>query len=620
MRTRHIVIAVAVPAVLNLALYVLTLAPTVTFEDSGELGVAAYSLGIAHSPGYPVFCMIGRLFTLIPLGAVAWRLNLMSACFAAAASGIFSWATLIFLDRVTRLRPGVERGDPLIAVLAASVASGIMLGTALEVWEQAIITEVYAMTLCVAAIDLLLLFYWETAAAADRGRFFRGLCFTLALGLLVHPISIVLVPVALIYMLLTDRRYLTKARPLFEGGICFALGLLPIVYLPLASRRNPAADWGDPETFRNLYRLITGGLNVHQTYALSKTAGQARYYLSLVSQQWFPLLLVPVILGFVMLFRYSRKHFWIVATFLVLSAPLVTVATNINVTTEAPETVDANRWMVSVVYVFSYVALCLAAGVGFFCAATALARVIRSMRAAAIAVALMPAVFIPLTYTRVDMSNYVFAEDYARDVFSVTEENALIITGFDPESFPLSYYQAVEHRRPDLIIVSRLQQRSWYVHVLRDRYPALMAASASEAQEFLSAVAPLEAKMPCDTAYIQRAHTALLNSLVARTLEAGCQAYLTPFPADQIATNYRKESLGVVLRVTKPGEPMTALDLRQLRLAKEETLSRTTDFPARYMRNYYASLLNTRAYQLVAAGRAGEAEPFYQLATKLRVR
>src|ERR1017187_9017147 len=60
--------------------YVLTLAPSISFEDSGELITAAYSLGIPHEPGYPLFTLFGKLFTiLIPFGNIAYRVNMMSA-------------------------------------------------------------------------------------------------------------------------------------------------------------------------------------------------------------------------------------------------------------------------------------------------------------------------------------------------------------------------------------------------------------------------------------------------------------------------------------------------------------------------------------------------------------
>ncbi|MCL5269577.1 MAG: DUF2723 domain-containing protein, partial [bacterium] len=41
-----------------LGLYVRTMAPTVTLEDSGEFIAAAYCLGVAHPPGYPLWCLL----------------------------------------------------------------------------------------------------------------------------------------------------------------------------------------------------------------------------------------------------------------------------------------------------------------------------------------------------------------------------------------------------------------------------------------------------------------------------------------------------------------------------------------------------------------------------------
>ncbi len=60
--------------------YMFTLAPTVTSEDSGELIVAAYHFGIAHPPDYPLWTMACGLFIkLIPVGNIAYRANLFSA-------------------------------------------------------------------------------------------------------------------------------------------------------------------------------------------------------------------------------------------------------------------------------------------------------------------------------------------------------------------------------------------------------------------------------------------------------------------------------------------------------------------------------------------------------------
>ena len=53
----------------SLSVYLFTLAPTITFGDSGELATAAYTLGVAHPPGYPLWLILAKLFSFIPIGA-----------------------------------------------------------------------------------------------------------------------------------------------------------------------------------------------------------------------------------------------------------------------------------------------------------------------------------------------------------------------------------------------------------------------------------------------------------------------------------------------------------------------------------------------------------------------
>ena len=69
---------------ISLGFYLLTLCPTVYVGDSGEFTTAAYTLGITHPPGYPLYVLFGKIFTLIiPFGNIAYRVNLMSAFFGA---------------------------------------------------------------------------------------------------------------------------------------------------------------------------------------------------------------------------------------------------------------------------------------------------------------------------------------------------------------------------------------------------------------------------------------------------------------------------------------------------------------------------------------------------------
>src|SRR5512146_3405380 len=71
--------------IIPLTIYLLTLAPSVTFFDSGEFLTATYSLGSAHSPGYPLFINYAKPFTYLPFGNIAFRVNIATAISAAVA-------------------------------------------------------------------------------------------------------------------------------------------------------------------------------------------------------------------------------------------------------------------------------------------------------------------------------------------------------------------------------------------------------------------------------------------------------------------------------------------------------------------------------------------------------
>ena len=227
-RVRHAAM-VLVLGLGTLGVYILTLAPTVSGEDSGELIAAAHTLGIPHPTGYPLWCLLGKLFiTIIPFGGVAWRVNFMSAVFGAATVSL----VFILIRRLTR--------DPI-----AALAGALAFGFSWEFWEQAVIAEVYTLNAFFVALCLLLLLAWQ-----EKRRTWHLLAFALAYGLSLcnHSTMFLLGPLFLAFMLWVDRG-LWRRPALWAGmGVLVALGLCLYAYLPLRSRADPAIDWGNPET------------------------------------------------------------------------------------------------------------------------------------------------------------------------------------------------------------------------------------------------------------------------------------------------------------------------------------------------------------------------------------
>ena len=116
--------------VLSLIIYLATLAPTVTGEDSGELIAAAYEGGVAHPPGYPLWTMLAWLaIKLLPFGSVAYRANLLSALLASAAAAVLCRTLQRFFN----------------IGAAFAIAGGLCLAVGRHLWSQAVIAEVYTL-------------------------------------------------------------------------------------------------------------------------------------------------------------------------------------------------------------------------------------------------------------------------------------------------------------------------------------------------------------------------------------------------------------------------------------------------------------------------------------------
>ncbi|MEE6494149.1 hypothetical protein FKM82_017032 [Ascaphus truei] len=137
------------------AVYVNTLHPSVPGGDSGELITAAYELGVAHPPGYPLFTILAKMaMWFVPFGSVAYRVNLLSGLFGAAAASLLFYTT-------SRLSGSYAAGI---------LASGLFSFSRLT-WQWSIAAEVFSLNnLFVALLMALVVQYEEAKTAKDRAK------------------------------------------------------------------------------------------------------------------------------------------------------------------------------------------------------------------------------------------------------------------------------------------------------------------------------------------------------------------------------------------------------------------------------------------------------------------
>ncbi len=265
----------------------------VGFRDAGELGTAAFELGVAHPTGFAADLLVLRASALVPLGSLGFRQNCAVALQAALAL-----AALVALGDLIAARLGVREG-PLrwIAVTLPALALlgwPTFLGTATA-------TEVYTLSLLLVIV---------AAYGALRGGAARGLALcVVGLGLGLHVTAALYAALMLVLAIAPELGS--------DGGFAAGLGRslrwlrarLPallacaavVLYLPLASRRNPALDWGDPETFARVLDHLSAA-RIRSAYASEMLAGAPGSTLPVLDQLgelWpvLPFALLGVALG-----------------------------------------------------------------------------------------------------------------------------------------------------------------------------------------------------------------------------------------------------------------------------------------------------------------------------------
>jgi tetratricopeptide (TPR) repeat protein len=259
--------------------------------DSGEIGGAAFALGVAHPTGFPLDMLLLRAFALIPLGSIAWRENLGVACIAGCAVACLA---LLSCRIAERLGVGAAKGGAVGALLTACALLGFQtfLASALGV-------EVYSTALLLVSCAALA----ALSAKRSRARLLYPL-FGLALG--AHVTAGLLILPLLAADAISGRRAAASKRDWLVRAGSFAACALLVAYLPLASRRDSAFDWGDPETLTGLFRHLTAA-RIRDAYSADMFANQGAPGLALFAQltehAW---LYVPALLGLFALFRARR--------------------------------------------------------------------------------------------------------------------------------------------------------------------------------------------------------------------------------------------------------------------------------------------------------------------------
>lgn len=614
MSSRRVVLLAVAIAGGTLLVYLLTLAPGVGFTDSGELIVAAYTLGIPHSPGFPLYVLLGWAFGHLPFGSVAWRLNLMSAVWAAAAVGVFfllAWRLLPEDKSGRQEMRAAAKGQPtgagthriaLERALAAGCAA-LCLAFGITMWNWATVAEVYALQMVVLVAVLWALF----AALRGGGRWMwaaAGLCF--GLGLANHHVMTLVFAPAILFLLLSTRE---NRQAFKQGWLAAALGLAAglslYVHLPIRAAQEPLLNWGNPVNLQRFWWHVTGRQYQVNLFAvpLSAMLANLAFGLRLWWGQFTPMGFLLAVWGLAAMWRRDRRA--------ALFCALVVLA-DVAFAAHYDIAEDSDAYYLPT---FLITALWLAwgahAGLAWL-GGTSGAPSRRGRRQPArasylsLGYALLAALVVAnigLHWRQSDKHRLHLPEDYATQALAELERNATFLTRDWQVYSPLLYLQHVEGRRPDARIIDvELVRRTWYLDYLARLYPDLIAGCRAELDAYREQLYRFEYGLPYDAATIQERYIALLNAFIREgrpahvglDMEAGVGSDLVGVPL----------GVTIALRQDDVFQPFDTAGVRGRGLA-DGTIH--VDSVVKKIRRSYAAVRTYRGVYLARHGRAEEA-------------
>lgn len=285
-------------------LYISTLAPSVMPGDYAEFQMCAAILGVPHPTGYPLYILLAKLFTMLPVGDVAYRVNLSSAIYMASAVGLLYAVSL----RILRL---LNWG----ALWWAAGLGALFFVIAPTVWSMSLIARSYALNAFLVAGVLFSLIAWRYE---KEPRWFYLSSLLIGLSMVHHGTTYLLLPAYGLYLLIVEReRYRngddqrpTRRRAL--GILSLLAGFSPILFLVYRFLTGSPYYWGNPTTWRDFFSLMTGGPFHNQVLGygtgLDVQLGRIAFGIEELSAQYTPFGIAVGLLGLLTLWRLRRAE------------------------------------------------------------------------------------------------------------------------------------------------------------------------------------------------------------------------------------------------------------------------------------------------------------------------
>lgn len=511
--------------------FLTTIAPSVIQIDTGELAAVQVTLGIAHPTGYPLFTILGYIFSLVPLPfSKIFQLNLLAALYCAGAVSVFTYSSKLILDNLykfnfiktvkekskkkktsdkTEVTTSNVKSDLSESIkIIAAIFGGLFLALSKTFWFQSTSVEVYSLHLLLITIITLTLLKAFLFSDKDKTalKLWLIFAFTLALGFTNHMTTLLIIP-GVAYLYFTQNKFNANSfkQIIIMLFVFFPVLILVYSYLPIRASQNPLVNWGNPIEWERIIRHISG--QQYQVWLFSSTdaaAKQFNYFVTNLPKEFLLTLLIGGF-GLIVSFIQARK-FFIFNLIVFLSTVLYSINYDIN---------DIDSY-----FLLAYIAL--AFFVVFGIVQLILFTEKNKMKLIIPVVVLLTLLSIQFyaNYDSVSQRNNYVYEDYTKALLNSVPKNSIVFSYqwdyFISESY---YFQLVENFRKDVIVIDKeLLRRSWYYNQIKTNHPKLLLGIEPEVNQFIEALKPFEREENFNANLLENLFRKIMTGLIATNI------------------------------------------------------------------------------------------------------
>lgn len=564
----------------SVIVYLMTMAPTVSFWDCGEFIACSYKMAVPHPPGAPLFLIVGRIFTLIPVFAdIARRVNLISVI-SSALTVLFLYLSIVHLVReYFKSKDGFSKYIPIVG----GVIGSLSFAFSTSFWFNAVESEVYAPSMLFTGLVVWLIFKWsEKSETVGNEKYILLIAYLMGLATGVHLLNVLAIP--MVVLIIYFKRYevtwegfalmvgigmgltwlvypgVVKGVPLVAEYIGFfgvavilivlvlffamavksrhqissillmsilliVVGYSSYMMIYIRSGMDPNIDENDPETVEKFISYLNREqYGEHDILDRNKVWRQSpnrerygsvsdffwnyqvdkmyiRYFLwnfaggndRTGDVDWSKFFGIPLLIGlFGAWYHFKRDWKRGLAVFALFFMTGLMIILYLNQPDPQPRERDYS-------YVGSFFAFAIWIGIG---AAGILEWVTKygekqgnivPIAMSAILFLISPLQMLVKNYDQQDRSGNYVAWDYSYNMLVSCEENGILYTNGDNDTFPLWYLQEVENVRLDVRVANlSLLNTDWYIKQLKNNEPKVPMSLTDDQIELMTSAEGFE--------------------------------------------------------------------------------------------------------------------------------